>query len=44
MESQNNSKKGKKISTKELKDDDFFKQKADLKIILIGDSAVGKTK
>ena len=44
MESQNKSKKGKKISTKELKYDDFFKQKADLKIILIGDSAVGKTK
>ena len=44
MESQNKNKKGKKISTKELKDDDFFKQKADLKIILIGDSAVGKTK
>ncbi len=28
----------------QLKDDDFFKQKADLKIILIGDSAVGKSK
>ena len=31
-------------SNKELKDDDFFKVKADLKIILIGDSAVGKSK
>ena len=37
-------KRGKKISSTELKDDDFFKQKADLKIILIGDSAVGKSK
>ena len=44
MDSKNESRRGKKISTKELKDDDFFKQKADLKIILIGDSAVGKTK
>ena len=41
--SEKESKRGKKISTKELKDDDFFKEKADLKIILIGDSAVGKT-
>jgi hypothetical protein len=40
----NEPKRGKKISTTELKDDDFFKQKADLKIILIGDSAVGKSK
>jgi len=38
------SKRGKKISSTELKDDEFFKQKADLKIILIGDSAVGKSK
>ena len=42
--SQNDAKRGKKISTKELKDDDFFKVKADLKIILIGESAVGKSK
>jgi hypothetical protein len=44
MDSKNEAKRGKKISTKELKDDDFFKEKADLKIILIGDSAVGKSK
>ena len=37
-------KRGKKISSTELKDDEFFKQKSDLKIILIGDSAVGKSK
>ena len=43
-ETQSESKRGKKISSTELKDDDFFKQKADLKIILIGDSAVGKSK
>jgi GTPase SAR1 family protein len=36
--------KGKKISSTEMKDDEFFKQKADIKIILIGDSAVGKSK
>ena len=41
---QNEGKRGKKISSKELKDDEFFKQKADLKLILIGDSAVGKSK
>ena len=35
---------GKKISSTEMKDDEFFKQKEDLKIILIGDSAVGKSK
>jgi GTPase SAR1 family protein len=40
----NEQKKGKKISSTEMKDDEFFKQKADLKIILIGDSAVGKSK
>ena len=44
MDSKNEAKRGKKISTKELKDDDFFKEKADLKIIFIGDSAVGKSK
>jgi hypothetical protein len=44
MESNNEGKRGKKISTTELKDDDFFRQKADLKLILIGDSAVGKSK
>ena len=37
-------KRGKKISSTEMDDDHFFKQKADLKIILIGDSAVGKSK
>ena len=37
-------KRGKKISSTEMKDDEFFKQKADLKLILIGDSAVGKSK
>ena len=36
-------KKGKKAAI-EMKDDEFFKQKSDLKIILIGDSAVGKSK
>ncbi len=41
---QNEAKRGKKISSTELKDDEFFKQKADLKLILIGDSAVGKSK
>ena len=40
----NEDKRGKKISSTELKDDEFFKQKSDLKIILIGDSAVGKSK
>ena len=44
MESESKSKRGRKISSTELKDDEFFKQKADLKIILIGDSAVGKSK
>ena len=40
----NQEKKGKKLSSTEMKDDEFFKQKADIKIILIGDSAVGKSK
>ena len=40
----NEATRGKKISSTELKDDEFFKQKSDLKIILIGDSAVGKSK
>ena len=40
----NEDKRDKKISSTELKDDEFFKQKSDLKIILIGDSAVGKSK
>ena len=40
----NQEKKGKKISSTEMKADEFFKQKADIKIILIGDSAVGKSK
>ena len=40
----NEDKRDKKISSIELKDDEFFKQKSDLKIILIGDSAVGKSK
>lgn len=35
---------GKKISSTEMKDEEFFRQKSDLKIILIGDSAVGKSK
>ena len=39
----NQKKKGKKEAI-EMKDDEFFKQKSDLKIILIGDSAVGKSK
>ena len=43
-EKQSEAKRGKKISSTELKDDEFFKQKSDLKIILIGDSAVGKSK
>ena len=29
---------------RELNDDEFFKQKSDLKLILLGDSAVGKSK
>ena len=42
---EDNQKKGKKISTTVLKDEDFYnRQKCDLKIILIGDSAVGKSK
>ena len=28
----------------EIEDEDFFNQKSDLKIILVGDSAVGKSK
>ncbi len=28
----------------EMDDDTFFKQKSDLKVILLGDSAVGKSK
>ena len=31
-------------TTKELNDEEFFKQKSDLKLILLGDSAVGKSK
>jgi hypothetical protein len=31
-------------TTKELNDEEFFKQKSDMKIILLGDSAVGKSK
>ena len=34
MDSKNEAQRGKKISTKELKDDDFVKEKADLKIII----------
>jgi hypothetical protein len=33
-----------KKSTIEMDDDNFFKQKSDLKLILLGDSAVGKSK
>jgi len=29
---------------RELNDEEFFKQKSDIKIILLGDSAVGKSK
>jgi GTPase SAR1 family protein len=29
---------------RELNDEEFFKQKSDLKLILLGDSAVGKSK
>lgn len=31
-------------SSKEVNDDVFFNQKSDLKLILLGDSAVGKSK
>ena len=38
---EDNQKKGKKISTTVLKDENFYnRQKSDLKIILIGDSEV----
>lgn len=30
--------------TSEMDDDNFFKQKSDIKLILLGDSAVGKSK
>ena len=33
----------KKTST-EMDEDNFFKQKSDIKLILLGDSAVGKSK
>lgn len=29
---------------RELNDEEFFKQKSDIKLILLGDSAVGKSK
>jgi hypothetical protein len=32
------------VDSKELDDETFFSQKSDLKIILLGDSAVGKSK
>ena len=38
------SKESKKPKRKEVKDDEFYHQKSDLKIILIGDTAVGKSK
>ena len=40
----NSTQKKVKKAAIEMKDDEFFKQKSDLKIILIGDSAVGKSK
>jgi len=33
-----------KVEKKEMKDEEFFHQKPDLKIILLGDTAVGKSK
>lgn len=33
-----------KKTTTEMDDDNFFKQKSDIKLILLGDSAVGKSK
>ncbi len=42
--SKTEAKRGKKISTKELKEEVFFKEKTDLKIILIGYSAIGESK
>lgn len=33
-----------KKEVKEVKDEEFYHQKSDLKIILIGDTAVGKSK
>jgi hypothetical protein len=33
-----------KKSSTEMDEDTFFKQKSDLKLILLGDSAVGKSK
>ncbi len=32
------------VESRELDDETFFNQKSDLKIILLGDSAVGKSK
>ncbi len=32
------------VDKKEINDDEFFKQKYDIKIILLGDTAVGKSK
>lgn len=34
----------KESKVKEVKDEEFYHQKSDLKIILIGDTAVGKSK
>lgn len=36
--------KDKHSKAKEVKDEEFYHQKSDLKIILIGDTAVGKSK
>lgn len=33
-----------KTSSIEMNDENFFKQKSDIKLILLGDSAVGKSK
>jgi hypothetical protein len=32
------------VDRKELDDDVFYQQKSDLKLIIVGDSAVGKSK
>jgi hypothetical protein len=32
------------LKTEEVEDEAFFNQKSDLKLILLGDSAVGKSK
>jgi len=32
------------MQRRELNDEEFFKQKSDIKLILLGDSAVGKSK